>query len=67
MKKKGFFDYLKQQAGEGIHFIYCAHCKVDADYIGDRLERHLPSCEYRITKQKPVSYTHLTLPTILRV
>ena len=52
MKKKGFYDYLKQQAGEGIHYIYCAHCKVDADYIGDRLERHLPSCEYRITKQR---------------
>jgi len=51
MKKKGFFDYLKQQAGEGIHFMYCAHCKVDAEYIGDRLERHLPSCEYRISKQ----------------
>ena len=43
MNKKGFYDYLKQQAGEGIHYIYCAHCKVDADYIGDRLERHLPS------------------------
>ena len=40
MKKKGFYDYLKQQAGEGIHYIYCAHCKVDADYISDRLERH---------------------------
>ena len=32
--------------------VTCAHCKVDADYIGDRLERHLPSCEYRIQKQK---------------
>ena len=57
MKKKKFFDYLKQQAGEGIHFIYCAHCKVDADYIGDRLERHLPSCEYRIQKQKNLEET----------
>jgi hypothetical protein len=54
-----YHDYKQEQAGESIHAFFCAHCKVDVDYINGRLERHLPSCDYRIHKEKSLAESQL--------
>ena len=54
-----YHDYKQEQAGESIHVFFCAHCKVDVDYINGRLERHLPSCDYRIHKEKILAESQL--------
>ena len=51
-KHRFFIDYPQKKLDGELYKYKCASCGIDTVTIDGKLENHLPTCEYRLNKEK---------------